>query len=235
MEKESETVRVLVVDDHPAFRKALASALRLVGDIEVAGEASGGEDACIGAKELQPDVVLMDLSMPVLNGLDATRLLREDMPGTPVVVFSAFDGDELKRHALAAGAVACLAIVPGQAEFLGVIGLAVGVAVVARRAGLDQARSQALLDAAAALPAVISVALLARPLLNYWVTRAGRPTTTPAYTHVGESTGLESAGGNAIVASPSARSSKRSRCSGIGISQADFFPNQRYRLRASRR
>jgi CheY-like chemotaxis protein len=61
------------------------------------------------AKELGPDVVLMDLSMPVLNGLDATRLLREALPGTPVVVFSAFDSAELKRQALAAGAVAYLA------------------------------------------------------------------------------------------------------------------------------
>ena len=66
-------MRVLVVDDHPAFRKALASALQLVSDIEVAGEASGGEDACIGAKELQPDVVLMDLSMPDISGIEAMQ------------------------------------------------------------------------------------------------------------------------------------------------------------------
>jgi DNA-binding NarL/FixJ family response regulator len=101
-------IRVLIVDDHLTVREALADLLDLLG-FEVVGAAGDGVDGVAMAKDLEPDLVLMDLSMPVLNGLDATRLLREDMPATPVVVFSAFDGDELKRHALAAGAVAYLA------------------------------------------------------------------------------------------------------------------------------
>ena len=60
------TVRVLVVDDHPAFRRALTSALDLVEGLEVAGEAGGGVAACSEAEEVDPDVVLMDLSMPDL-------------------------------------------------------------------------------------------------------------------------------------------------------------------------
>jgi DNA-binding NarL/FixJ family response regulator len=101
-------VRVLVADDHQALREALVELLNEVG-FEVVGAAGDGVDAVALAKELGPDLVLMDLSMPVLNGLDATRLLREALPDTPVVVFSAFDGAELKRQALAAGAVAYLA------------------------------------------------------------------------------------------------------------------------------
>jgi DNA-binding NarL/FixJ family response regulator len=101
-------IRVLIVDDHLTVREALADLLDLLG-FEVVGTAGDGVDGVAMAKDLEPDLVLMDLSMPVLNGLDATWLLREDMPGTPVVVFSAFDGDELKHHALAAGAVAYLA------------------------------------------------------------------------------------------------------------------------------
>ena len=101
-------VRVLVADDHQALREALVALLDLLG-FEVGGAAADGVDAMALARELGPDVVLMDLSMPVLNGLDATRLLREDLPDTPVVVLSAFHNAELKRQALTAGAVTYLA------------------------------------------------------------------------------------------------------------------------------
>ena len=100
-------VRALVADDHPALREALVELLDVLG-FEVVGAAADGVDAVAMANELAPDVVLMDLSMPVLNGLDATRLLREDLPELPVVVLSAHDSAELKREALAAGAVAYL-------------------------------------------------------------------------------------------------------------------------------
>jgi DNA-binding NarL/FixJ family response regulator len=100
-------VRALVADDHPALREALVELLDVLG-FEVVGAAADGVDAVAMANKLGPDVVLMDLSMPVLNGLDATRLLREDLPAVPVVVLSAFDSAELKREALAAGAVAYL-------------------------------------------------------------------------------------------------------------------------------
>jgi DNA-binding NarL/FixJ family response regulator len=100
-------VRILVVDDHQMLREALVGMLELSG-FEVVGAVADGADATYLAAELLPDVVLMDLSMPVLNGLDATRLLREVAPATAIVVFSAFDGAELKRQAFAAGAVAYL-------------------------------------------------------------------------------------------------------------------------------
>ncbi len=102
-------VRVLVVDDHPAFRKALTSALRLVGDIEVAGEAGGGVAACDQAEALKPDVVLMDLSMPDLSGIDAMKKIHESRPGLPVVILTAHADAGVEREAREAGARGFLA------------------------------------------------------------------------------------------------------------------------------
>jgi DNA-binding NarL/FixJ family response regulator len=102
-------LRVLVVDDHPAFRKALTSALRLVGDIEVAGEAGGGVAACEEAQQLQPDVVLMDLSMPDLSGIDAMKKIHETQPGLPVVILTAHADEGVERAAREAGASGFLA------------------------------------------------------------------------------------------------------------------------------
>jgi two-component system, NarL family, response regulator NreC len=102
-------VRVLVVDDHPAFRKALTSALRLIGDIEVAGEAGGGVAACEEAVNLEPDVVLMDLSMPDLSGIDAMRKIHESKPDLPVVILTAHADEGVERDARDAGASGFLA------------------------------------------------------------------------------------------------------------------------------
>ena len=100
-------VRILVVDDHQMLREALVGMLELSG-FEVVGAVADGADATSLAAELAPDLVLMDLSMPVLNGLDTTRLLREVAPEAAVVLVSAFDSPELRRQAFAAGAVAFL-------------------------------------------------------------------------------------------------------------------------------
>ena len=102
-------MRVLVVDDHPAFRKALTSALNLVDDIEVAGEAGGGVAACEGAAELHPDVVLMDLSMPDLDGIGAMKKMHESRPDLPVVILTAHADPGVEREAREAGASGFLA------------------------------------------------------------------------------------------------------------------------------
>src|SRR5918912_4531047 len=78
--RDTMPVRVLIVDDHPAFRRALTSALRMVDGFEVAGEAGGGEAACREAAALRPDVVLMDLSMPDLSGIEAMKEIHEREP-----------------------------------------------------------------------------------------------------------------------------------------------------------
>jgi DNA-binding NarL/FixJ family response regulator len=121
---------VLVADDHRQFREALVALLELDG-FEVVGQAADGADAVALAKQVRPDVVVMDLSMPVLNGLDATRLVRDALPWTPVLVLTAFTGDELERAALAAGATAYVAKDANLAELRAA--LAAAVAALADR------------------------------------------------------------------------------------------------------
>ena len=103
------TLRVLVVDDHPAFRRALTSALRMVDDIEVAGEAGGGIAATQQAAELEPDLVLMDLSMPDLSGIDAMQEIHRKQPDLPVVILTSHADTGMEREARAAGASGFLA------------------------------------------------------------------------------------------------------------------------------
>ena len=99
--------RVLVVDDHAMLREALVDLLVHAG-FEVAGEAADGADAVALAKQLEPDVVLMDLRMPVLGGLDATRLIRDACPATQVVLLTAFESPALQQQAEEAGCFAYL-------------------------------------------------------------------------------------------------------------------------------
>jgi len=98
------SMRVLVVDDHQAFRHALTSALSLVDDIEVAGQAGGGLAACQEAELLDPDVIIMDLSMPDLSGIDAMKRIHERRPDLPVVILTAHADDGTEREAREAGA-----------------------------------------------------------------------------------------------------------------------------------
>ena len=103
------TVRVLVVDDHPAFRRALTSALNMVDGFEVAGEAGGGVAACEDADRLEPDVILMDLSMPDLSGIDAMKVIHQTKPDLPVVILTAHADPGVEREAREAGASGFLA------------------------------------------------------------------------------------------------------------------------------
>ena len=111
-------MRVLVVDDHPAFRRALTSALRLVEDIEVAGEAGGGVAACEEAEQLEPDVIVMDLSMPDLSGIDAMKRIHESRPDLPVVILTAHADEGVEREAFEAGARGFLAKGTGLRDLL---------------------------------------------------------------------------------------------------------------------
>ena len=94
--------RLLVADDHPMLRAALVDLLVQAG-FEVAGEAADGADAVALAKELAPDVVLMDLRMPVLGGLDAARLIKDARPDIQVVLLTAFESPALQQQAEEAG------------------------------------------------------------------------------------------------------------------------------------
>jgi DNA-binding NarL/FixJ family response regulator len=121
--------RLLVVDDHDMLREALVELLRQAG-FEVVGEAADGADAVALAKELEPDVVLMDLRMPVLGGLDATRLIKHATPATQVVLLTAFESPALQQQAEEAGCFAYL--VKGSPP--GTLRLVLHQAVAARRA-----------------------------------------------------------------------------------------------------
>jgi DNA-binding NarL/FixJ family response regulator len=101
-------VRVLLADDQALFREALATLLGARPEIAVVGEAADGAEALDRAAELAPDVVLMDLHMPVLDGIAAIRRLRTEQPGVRVLALTTFDDDEDVFAALRAGAVGYL-------------------------------------------------------------------------------------------------------------------------------
>ncbi|WP_144877303.1 response regulator transcription factor [Microbacterium sp. 1.5R] len=97
-------ITVLVVDDHAMVREGLASVLAADGDISVVGAAATGAEAVRLAAELRPDVVVMDLSMPVMDGIEATKAVREEVAGTRVLVLTSFTERDRVRRAIDAGA-----------------------------------------------------------------------------------------------------------------------------------
>ncbi len=99
-----DPLRVLVAEDHPLFRKGMISLLASVQDFRVVGEAATGEEAVVRAKELNPDVVLMDLQMPGMGGMEATRRILRDSPELRVLVVTLFEDEDSVFMALRAGA-----------------------------------------------------------------------------------------------------------------------------------
>jgi len=99
-----EPIRVLLVDDHVLFRKGLASLIDPLEDMEVVGEASDGREALERARELMPDLILMDIHMPGWDGLKATQLIKEEMPYVKIVMLTISDDDEDIFEAIKSGA-----------------------------------------------------------------------------------------------------------------------------------
>lgn len=94
---------VLVVDDNPLVRRALCELFTREADFEVCGEAENGREAIEKAQQLLPDLIVTDLSMPVMNGLEETRALKRLMPAVPVIIFTAHGGPLVEKEAGAAG------------------------------------------------------------------------------------------------------------------------------------
>jgi DNA-binding NarL/FixJ family response regulator len=99
-----DTLRVLIADDHPIFRDGMRALLGSVPDIEVVGEAATGDEAIVQAMDLQPDVVLMDLQMPGIGGIEATRRILQASPHIRILVVTMFEDDYSVFAAMRAGA-----------------------------------------------------------------------------------------------------------------------------------
>jgi NarL family two-component system response regulator LiaR len=104
----SKPIRVMIVDDHAVVRSGLSAFLRSYDDLELAGEARNGEEAVQLCAQFRPDVVLMDLIMPVMDGAAATQIIRQNCSQTQVVVLTTFKEEALVQKALGAGAIGYL-------------------------------------------------------------------------------------------------------------------------------
>lgn len=94
---------ILIADDNQLVRQALCESFDREDDFDVCGQAGNGREAIARAEELHPDVILLDLSMPLMNGLDATRILKRLMPQVPIIMYSAYSGTSTEREARSAG------------------------------------------------------------------------------------------------------------------------------------
>jgi DNA-binding NarL/FixJ family response regulator len=110
------SIRVLIADDQALFREGLDTLLSIHKDIEVIGQAVNGQDAVDLAMKLRPAVILMDMQMPILNGIGATRRLKQSLPDCRVIVLTTFDDKEIIFDALRAGAVGYLLKDVGSAQ-----------------------------------------------------------------------------------------------------------------------
>ncbi len=104
----SNTIRVMLVDDHAVVRSGLSAFLMVNPDLELVGEAEDGQQAVQRAALLQPDVILMDLMMPVMDGIAATQAIKRQYPAMQIIALTSFQEDELVQGALQAGAVGYL-------------------------------------------------------------------------------------------------------------------------------
>ncbi len=141
---ESSPIRVLIVDDHAVVRGGLSKFLQMHKDLELVGEAENGAEAVRLTRQLQPDVVLMDLKMPEMDGVAATREIRSKHPGVRVIVLTSFAEDNMVQGALQAGATGYLLKNVSGAELANAIH-----AAHAGRMTLSSEATEALVHAAA--------------------------------------------------------------------------------------
>ncbi len=104
----SDVIRVMLVDDHAVVRSGLSAFLMVSPDLELLGEAENGQEAVLRAGLLQPDVILMDLMMPVMDGVAAIQAIKRQYPAIQIIALTSFEEDELVQNALRAGAIGYL-------------------------------------------------------------------------------------------------------------------------------
>ena len=105
---EKPKISVLLADDHTVIREGLRVLLEATGEVKVVGEAETGRQAVAMARKLNPDVVVLDVAMPLLNGLEATRQILRDVPNTKVLILSSYSDDEYVHQLIEAGAIGYL-------------------------------------------------------------------------------------------------------------------------------
>jgi DNA-binding NarL/FixJ family response regulator len=110
---------VLVVDDNPVIRQIVCELFTRDGDFEVCGQAENGLEAVEKARRLRPALIVTDLAMPLMNGLEETRILKELMPGVPVIIYTAHSDSFVDKEALSAGASAVISKSDAVAVLLG--------------------------------------------------------------------------------------------------------------------
>jgi DNA-binding NarL/FixJ family response regulator len=116
-----ERIRILIAEDQPLIRRAFAAMLALEADFEIVAEAADGAEAVQAARRWQPDIVLMDIQMPRLNGIAATLQVVKDCPNAQVIILTTYDSDDLLFDAICAGAQAYLLKDADEAEVLDTI------------------------------------------------------------------------------------------------------------------
>ena len=130
---DASPIRILAADDHPLIRAGLVSFLGTEPGLQVVAEAGNGEEALEKYREVRPDIVLMDLSMPLMDGLTATRAIIEEFPDAKVIVLTTYGGDEDIHRALDAGAMGYLVKDMVAGDIVGIIRM-----VRAGRRGIPQ-------------------------------------------------------------------------------------------------
>jgi NarL family two-component system response regulator LiaR len=146
---ERKTIRVVIADDHLVVRSGLAAFLSVADDLELVGEADNGAAAVRLCEQLRPDVILMDLLMPEMDGVQATRLIRQRVPQTRVIALTSFPEDRLVQDVLQAGALSYLLKNVGAEELARCIH-----AAYAGRPTLAPEAAQALIQRATQPPGV---------------------------------------------------------------------------------
>jgi len=144
----SQPIRVMLVDDHMMVRRGLATMLRVFDDLQLAGEAESGEAAIGLCAEVLPDVILMDMSLPMMDGATATRAIRKQFPQIQIIALTSFKEGKVIQHALGAGAIGYLLKDVSADELAGAIR-----AAHAGRVTLSPGAAQALVETANQPPA----------------------------------------------------------------------------------